>query len=79
MSTLDERIQEVGGENIGVLTALLQARQQLDPAIVEQFLDRVEEKNSALWDRFKEYKKKVPESFGFGHFILSVTQPKVLS
>ncbi|MDO8575265.1 MAG: hypothetical protein Q7R78_00995 [bacterium] len=73
--TLDQKIEEVGGECIGVFTALLAARKVLGDNIVSQFLDKVEEKNSALWDRFKEYRKTVPESFGFHHFILSVVKP----
>jgi hypothetical protein len=73
--TLDKRINEVSGECIGVLTALLTARKVLGDGIVTQFLDMVKEKNSVLWDRFKEYKKTAPESFGFHHFILSVVKP----
>jgi hypothetical protein len=73
--TLDQKIDEAGGECIGVFTALLAARKALGDSIVSQFLDKAEEKNSALWDRFKNYKKTVPESFGFNHFILSVIKP----
>lgn len=73
--TLDQKITEVGGECVGVFAALLEGRRILGDDIVSQFIGKVEEKNSALWDRFKEYGRTAPDGFGFNHFILSVVKP----
>jgi hypothetical protein len=73
--SMDARIEEVGGDNMGVMTSLLAAKESLPENILAQFLDMVGERSSALWDRFNRYKKTVPPEFGFFHFILSVVKP----
>ena len=78
------RIYEVAAGNIGVLTALMSANQQLGPRVVSAFLDKIPEKGSDLWDRFRAFQGAKKEAgvemeFNFNHFIASVVAPNGLS
>lgn len=75
-----EKIQEVAGDNIGVLTALLNARNTIGDQHLKTFLDRVPEKGEALWLRFRAFQKASRDKgaqmeMTFNHFIASVIMP----
>lgn len=74
--SLDERMQEVGGECLGVHIALLATKAQLGEKTVSEFLDKVDEKNSRLWDRFRAYQKTASPECSFVDFVLSVVGPE---
>jgi hypothetical protein len=63
--------EENGGLNMGVLTAVIHATATMDPAVLAFFADRVPERGSKLWDRFRAGQKEHPGS-GFSDFILGV-------
>lgn len=78
-----ERITEVSGDSIGVMTGLFAARSRLGDEHVATFLDQVSEKGGALWDRFQAFReasksKGAEVEMGFMHFIASVVAPHLL-
>lgn len=75
--TLRKKINETGGKCEGLFIALFAARKTVGDDILTQFMDRVEEKNSHLWDRYEQYQQKNPAKSEFHHFILSVVNPPI--
>ncbi len=78
-----ERIMEVSGDSIGVMTGLFAARSQLGDKHVATFLAQVPEKGGALWLRFRAFQEAsrgrgAEVEMGFNHFIASVVMPDLL-
>jgi hypothetical protein len=75
-----KRIDEASADCIGVLTALLHARNTVGEKNLIAFLDRVPEKGEALWLRFKAFQKASRDKgasieMTFNHFIASIVMP----
>lgn len=71
--TIESRIEEVAQGNIGVLTALLNARATLGDKTLNTFLDKVPERGEELWKRFRAVQQEKGEWVTFNHLIAFVT------
>lgn len=79
-TTMSRKIDEVSDGNIGVLTALMNARATIGDKHLTIFLEKVPERGEALWLRFRTFQKASKDrgakiEMTFNHFIASVVMP----
>ena len=79
-NAISNKIDEVSDGNIGVLTALMNARATIGDKHLTTFFEKVPEKGEALWLRFKAFQKASKDKgaqmeMTFNHFIASVVLP----
>lgn len=72
MDELQKRIEQVSGGIEGIRIPLTEAREGISDTFVILFLDRVPEKDDALWARFKAYQEETSSEMSFIYFMANV-------